>query len=66
MAEGKVNGSITHNYKNNDVTINLNLNKANAEQIAQSLFKIKGQIFGLANDINNNNISTKITIIEID
>jgi len=49
MAEGKVNGSITHNYKNNDVTINLNLNKANAEQIAQSLFKIKGQIFGLAN-----------------
>ena len=49
MAEGNVNGSITHNYKNNDVNINLNLHKANAEQIAKSLFNIKNQIYGLAN-----------------
>ena len=49
MAEGNVNGSITHNYQNNNININLNLNQANSEQIAKSLFNIKGQIYGLAN-----------------
>ena len=33
--------------------------------IAMELAKYNLKIFGLANDINNNNISTKITIIEI-
>ena len=49
LAEGTVNGSMTHNYNNNHVKIDLNLNQANASQMAETLFNIKGQIQGLAN-----------------
>ncbi len=49
MAEGSVNGNLTHNYTNNDVNFILNLYKANAAQLAETLFNLKGQIKGLAN-----------------
>ena len=49
LAQGNVNGNITHNYLNDTVKLNINLNKANAAQMAETLFNIKGQIYGLAN-----------------
>ena len=49
MAEGKVNGEITHNYNDNNIKLDLNLEKANSAQIAQTLFNVKNQLFGLAN-----------------
>ncbi len=49
LAEGNVNGIITHNYNNDNVKLDITLNKANAAQIAETLFNIKGQIYGLAN-----------------
>lgn len=49
LAEGTVNGNITHNYNNDNLNLDLTLNKANAAQMAETLFKIKGQLYGLAN-----------------
>lgn len=49
LAEGKVNGMITHNYKNNILKLDINLDKANAAEMAEALFNIKGQLYGLAN-----------------
>lgn len=49
MAEGNVHGSASHNYNNDNITLDITLNKANAAQIAETLFNVKGQIFGLAN-----------------
>lgn len=49
LAEGTVNGDITHNYNNDDIKLNITLNKANASQMAETLFNVKGQLYGLAN-----------------
>lgn len=49
LAEGNVFGNITHNYNNDNVKLDITLNKANAAQIAETLFNIKGQLYGLAN-----------------
>ncbi len=49
LAEGTVTGNITHNYSNDKLYLDLTLNKANAAQMAETLFKIKGQLYGLAN-----------------
>ncbi len=49
LAEGRVYGVATHNYNNNNATLNLILDRANAALIAETLFDITGQIYGLAN-----------------
>ena len=49
MAEGEVRGTITHNYSNNNVKLDLELDKANSSQLAEALFNVKGQLYGLAN-----------------
>lgn len=49
LADGNVNGNITHNYNNDNIKLDINLNKANAAQMAETLFNLKGQLYGLAN-----------------
>lgn len=49
LADGNVNGSLTHNYNNDNLKLDLTLNRANAAEMAEALFNIKGQLYGLAN-----------------
>ena len=49
MADGSVNGNITHDYDKNILNIIMNLNQADIANIAETLFNLKGQIYGQAN-----------------
>lgn len=49
MADGSVDGNITHRYDDNKLSLVMNLNQADAANIAETLFNLKGQIYGLAN-----------------
>lgn len=49
LADGNVNGSLSHNYNNDNLKLDLTLNRANAAEMAEALFNIKGQLYGLAN-----------------
>lgn len=46
IAEGTVNGRFTNNLLTRAVTLNLKLNKANAQMMTEALFDLKGQIYG--------------------
>lgn len=47
MAEGKVNGNIKYNLLNHVVDLSMNMLETNAQIIAETLFDLKGQIFGI-------------------
>lgn len=53
MADGIVKGSLSYNLKNSFSNIALDVQKANAQIISETLFDLKGQIYGyLTGDIN--------------
>lgn len=53
MAEGIVKGNIKYNLNNNMVSLGMNIKDANAQIISETLFDLKGQIFGdLTGNIN--------------
>ena len=53
VAEGIVHGSLKYNLLNNLVNLNLNAENTNAQILAETLFDLKGQIYGnLTGDVN--------------
>ena len=46
MAEGTVRGQLKYDFNNNLVNIITDINKANAQIISETLFDLKGQVFG--------------------
>ncbi len=53
VAEGAVNGNIKYNLLNNLVSFSMSVKDANAQIIAETLFDLKGQIFGtVTGDVN--------------
>ena len=53
MAEGVVKGRINYNIQDEIVNLAMNIKDANAQIIAETLFDLKGQVFGsLTGDIN--------------
>lgn len=53
MANGEVKGNINYNFNDNIVKLAMDIKNANAQIIAETLFDLKGQIFGsLTGNIN--------------
>lgn len=46
-AEGAINGNIKYNLLNNLVNLSMNIEETNAQIIAETLFDLKGQIYGI-------------------
>lgn len=46
LAEGNVNGTVKYNLKDKDVKVHAQINDANAQIISESLFDLKGQLYG--------------------
>ena len=49
VAEGTVKGNIKYNLLSNNVKLEMNVDNANAQSIAETLFDLKGQIYGSIN-----------------
>lgn len=49
LAEGSADGNGTYNLQSNKLDFHVNINKFNAQSIAESLFNMKSQFFGTAN-----------------
>lgn len=53
LAQGNVNGSLKYNLHNKNLELHSQINDANAQIISESLFDLKGQLYGTVNgDIN--------------
>ena len=46
LAEGNVNGNVKYNLDNKKVNVHAQINDANAQIISESLFDLKGQLYG--------------------
>lgn len=46
LAEGNVNGNVHYNLDNKKVNVHAQINDANAQIISESLFDLKGQLYG--------------------
>jgi len=52
-AEGEINGNIKYNLLNNLVNLSMKIKETNAQIVAETLFGLKGQIYGIVTgDIN--------------
>ncbi len=49
LADGKVEGSADFNLLNNRMNLNANIQNSNAQTIAESLFNLNGQFYGIVN-----------------